>query len=245
MSIRIGFDVDGVVADFAAGYRAVEQRLFGGRPSRADEPESEDRSQEHRETRFREAVDRPGETPAESHQPHEMRRRRDLIWKEIKQTRDFWATLAPIEVDGVRRIHQLMLRHRWEIFFITQRPTTAGDTVQRQTQRWLVEQGFDFPSVLVVTGSRGVVSSALRLSYHVDDNPQQLHRRARGFCNAAAPDRSRQRRGSHEERANARHRRHPDAFELSRHPRQGHRRNLAARIAGAIGRIGWVAVGPP
>ena len=172
MPIRIGFDVDGVVADFAAGYRAVEQRLFGGRPGRPDEPESEDRAQEHRETRFREAVDRPGETPAESHQPHEMRRRRDLIWKEIKQTRDFWETLAPTEVDGVRRIHQLMLRHRWEIFFITQRPTTAGDTVQRQTQRWLVEQGFDFPSVLVVSGSRGVVSSALRLSYHVDDNPQ-------------------------------------------------------------------------
>jgi hypothetical protein len=101
-----------------------------------------------------------------------MRRRRDLIWKEIKQTRDFWATLAPIERDGVRRIHQLMLRHRWEVFFITQRPVTAGDTVQRQTQRWLVDQGFDFPSVLVVAGSRGVVAAALRLSYHVDDNPQ-------------------------------------------------------------------------
>ena len=172
MSIRIGFDVDGVVADFAAGYRAVGQRLFGGPPARADEPESEDRAQEHRETRIREAVDRPGETPADSHQPHEMRRRRDLIWKEIKGTRDFWATLQPIEADGVSRIHQLMLRHRWEVFFITQRPATAGDTVQRQTQRWLVAQGFDFPSVLVVTGSRGIVSSALRLSYHVDDNPQ-------------------------------------------------------------------------
>lgn len=172
MAIRIGFDVDGVVADFAAGYRAVGERLFGGHPGRADEPESEDRAQEHRETRIREAVDRPGETPADSHQPHEMRRRRDVIWKEIKQTRDFWATLEPIEQDGVRRIHQLMLRYRWEVFFITQRPSTAGDTVQRQTQRWLVEQGFDLPSVLVVTGSRGVVSSALRLSYHVDDNAQ-------------------------------------------------------------------------
>jgi hypothetical protein len=171
-SIRIGFDVDGVVADFAAGYRAIEQRLFGGRPGRAGEPEIEGRAQEHRETENREVVDRPGETPAESHQPHEMRRRRDLIWKEIQQTRDFWATLDPIEEHGVRRIHQLMLQYRWEVFFITQRPATAGDTVQRQTQRWLVAQGFDIPSVLAITGSRGVVSAALRLSYHVDDNPQ-------------------------------------------------------------------------
>jgi hypothetical protein len=65
-----------------------------------------------------------------------------------------------------------MLRYQWEVFFITQRPATAGDTVQRQTQRWLVAQGFDLPSVVVSSGSRGIVSAALRLAYHVDDNPQ-------------------------------------------------------------------------
>ena len=65
-----------------------------------------------------------------------------------------------------------MLQHRWEVFFITQRPATDGDTVQRQTQRWLVEQGFDLPSVLVIAGSRGAAAAALRLDYHVDDSPQ-------------------------------------------------------------------------
>ena len=65
-----------------------------------------------------------------------------------------------------------MLRHRWEVFFITQRPFTAGETVQRQTQRWLVAQGFDLPSVLVLHGSRGTAAAALRLDYHVDDRPQ-------------------------------------------------------------------------
>ena len=53
-----------------------------------------------------------------------------------------------------------------------QRPKTAGDTVQRQTQRWLVAQGFDLPSVLVLGGSRGAAAGALRLDYHVDDSPQ-------------------------------------------------------------------------
>jgi hypothetical protein len=58
------------------------------------------------------------------------------------------------------------------VFFITQRPWTAGDTVQRQTQRWLVKQGFDLPSVLVISGSRGAAAGALRLDYHVDDSAQ-------------------------------------------------------------------------
>jgi hypothetical protein len=66
----------------------------------------------------------------------------------------------------------LMLRHRWEVFFITQRPFTEGETVQRQTQRWLVAQGFDLPTVLVLSGSRGAAAKAIRLDYHVDDNSQ-------------------------------------------------------------------------
>ena len=58
------------------------------------------------------------------------------------------------------------------MFFITQRPTTDGDTVQRQTQAWLVEQGFDLPSVLVLAGSRGTTAAVLRLDYLVDDSAQ-------------------------------------------------------------------------
>ena len=65
-----------------------------------------------------------------------------------------------------------MLLYKWEVSFITQRPWTAGETVQRQTQRWLVKQGFDLPSVLVIPGSRGAAAAALRLDYHVDDSPR-------------------------------------------------------------------------
>jgi hypothetical protein len=170
MTIRVGFDMDGVVADFATAYREVERRLFGEKTiGRTDEPEREERAREKRESR---AARERGETPAELHPPHELRRRRDLIWKEIQATPDFWVSLRPIEETGVRRIYDLMLAHRWEVFFITQRPNTAGETVQRQSQRWLVEQGFDLPSVLVIGGSRGAAAAALRLSYHVDDNPQ-------------------------------------------------------------------------
>ena len=101
-----------------------------------------------------------------------MRRRRDAIWSAIHSTPDFWTTLKPLDPDAVRRIHETMLRQSWEVFFITQRPATVGQTVQRQTQQWLHEQGFDMPSVLVISGSRGAAAGALRLTYHVDDSPQ-------------------------------------------------------------------------
>jgi hypothetical protein len=104
------------------------------------------------------------------HGAREGRRRRDLIWRAIQSTPNFWRALQPIDRLAVPRIHELMLRHRWEVFFVTQRPSTAGDTVQRQTQQWLVEQGFDLPSVLVLGGSRGAAARALRLDYHVDDS---------------------------------------------------------------------------
>jgi hypothetical protein len=159
MPLKIGFDMDGVVADFGSAFRAVESRLFGSAgTTRADESgEQED--------------DRPA-AASEASKSHEERRRREAVWREIRATQDFWTTLPPIQANAVRRIHEMTLAYRWEVFFITQRPATRGDTVQRQTQRWLVAQGFDLPSVLVIAGSRGAAAGALRLDYHVDDLAQ-------------------------------------------------------------------------
>lgn len=164
--------MDGVLADFADAFRDYGARLFGPvvPPDRhighrrlpGDQPETEEARQAEAEEEARVSIARA----------RELRRRDDKIWQAIESTPDFWTTLKPIEDGTVRRIHALMLRHRWEVFFITQRPFTVGETVQRQTQRWLVEQGFDLPSVLVISGSRGAAAKAIRLDYHVDDNSQ-------------------------------------------------------------------------
>ena len=173
MPLRIGFDMDGVIADFSTSFHDVEERLFGPGPGMgAGQPEKEEEAQTtpaDSEEPVSDAAVRPAE---EFRNARETRRRKDLIWQAIRSTPDFWTTLRPIDPAAVRRIHTLMLEQRWEVFFITQRPKTDGDTVQRQTQRWLVEQGFDLPSVLVLGGSRGAAAGALRLDCHVDDSPQ-------------------------------------------------------------------------
>jgi hypothetical protein len=148
--------MDGVLADFAGAFREVEKRLFGAAsPVAADAPEVEARQEE---------------AAARQDVAIETRRRRDAIWKAIHDTPDFWTTLKPHDPDAVRRIHGMMIRHGLEVFFITQRPSTVGQTVQRQTQFWLRQQGFDLPSVLVIAGSRGAAAGALRLDYLVDDS---------------------------------------------------------------------------
>jgi hypothetical protein len=156
--------MDGVLADFAAAYRECEERIFGpsATTTRAGDPEEEAAAEMERTERT--------ENSAIVDSPSEQRRRRDLIWQAIEETTDFWTSLTPLEPGAIARLQALAVQHRWEVFFITQRPATNGDTVQRQTQRWLIAQGFDMPSVLVISGSRGAAAAALRLDYHVDDS---------------------------------------------------------------------------
>src|SRR4029453_2789994 len=160
MTLRVGFDMDGVVADFASGFRDIECDLFGDDTTHPapNAPEEE-----------KEQTPRRAAYPAVSKQESGRRR---AVWDRIRATPDFWTTLKPTDPVAVRQLHAQMLRCGWEVVFITQRPSTAGETVQRQTQRWLVQQGFDMPSVVVIAGSRGAAINALRLTHHVDDSPQ-------------------------------------------------------------------------
>ena len=151
--LRVGFDMDGVLADFLNAFRDMEARLFG--PDEDLQPEDPEVEEERQERGL-----------------VETRERHRAIWREIEGTVDFWTTLMPLGTGAIPRLHALATAHGWEVFFITQRPQTAGDTVQRQTARWLAARGFDLPSVIVIGSSRGAAVRALRIDYHVDDSPQ-------------------------------------------------------------------------
>jgi 5'(3')-deoxyribonucleotidase len=168
--LRIAFDMDGTLADLSSAYTELEERLFGVADVEHEQPAPEGREVEQR-------TDEGSTPPQRSHadrrtSPRHSTQHRDRVWREIEATPNFWTTLKPIDDRAVKRLYQLSGEHNWEVFFITQRPATAGGTVQWQTHKWLVEHGFLTPSVIPLSGGRGKAASALRLDYLVDDTPQ-------------------------------------------------------------------------
>jgi hypothetical protein len=141
MSLRVGLDLDGVIADFRSAFAAASTEA-GIR---------------------REVV---GESPvADSISSRDIRR----IWELVKHTPNWWVRVAAYEPAQIPRLYELARRLKWEVVFMTRRPATAGDPVQFQTQWWLEQQGFYYPAVVTVPGSRGELANALRLDVVVDD----------------------------------------------------------------------------
>lgn len=182
-SLRIAFDMDGTLADLSTSFHEVEDRLFGPYEAEHTQPQPEAREEEQ-ELEEKAAQGGDGVTTPSGGidaaavarerlaQARAMRRHNDIIWQSIESTPDFWTTLKPMDDGLVRRLWEISQKHRWEVFFITQRPATAGDSVQRQTQRWLVEHGFELPSVIPLSGSRGKACQALKIDFLVDDTPK-------------------------------------------------------------------------
>ena len=185
-SLRIAFDLDGTLADLSTAFHEIEDRLFGPYEAEHTQPQPEAREEEQ-EAEQRAASEAGGtanvSTPSGGTdaaavarerlaQARAMRRHNDIIWHAIESTPDFWTTLKPMEDGVVRRLWEVTQKNRWEVFFITQRPATAGGSVQRQTQQWLQQHGFELPSVIPLSGSRGKACQALKIDFLVDDTPK-------------------------------------------------------------------------
>src|SRR5688572_20145707 len=168
MALRIGCDLDGVLADMEAALVREAEKLFGARPKR-----DESRRQSLDASSMGDIV--PSEVADNAPLQHELQlsdRERRALWRHVRSIEDFWESLDETEPGIVRKLASLAAARRWEIIFLTRRPTTSGDTAQLQSQRWLVEKGFPLPSVYVVTASRGLIAAGLTLDIVVDDTPE-------------------------------------------------------------------------
>ncbi len=206
MALRIGCDLDGVLANMDVAIAEAVERLFGPLPPAPATTESAAAPAAHAATpgpanderadasRLAAAgspgVGQPDASPTDSvassreeasaladeMPPAETRRltlrQQRRLWKTIGETENFWESLNEIEPGMVARLGVLAQERRWEVLFITQRPSSAGDTCQLQSQRWLSRHGFTYPSVYVIRGTRGRVAAALDLDVVIDDRPE-------------------------------------------------------------------------
>src|SRR5262249_38059675 len=132
LALRIAFDMDGTLADLKSAYAEVERLLFGAADDDAESPAPEVREAEQHdaESSGQDPSPRPERTRAGA--GRFLSPQRENVWQKIEATPDFWTTLKPIEKGAVERLYALTGELNWEVFFVTQRPATAGRTVQWQ-----------------------------------------------------------------------------------------------------------------
>jgi hypothetical protein len=142
--LRVGLDLDGVVADFRTAFLDVAAEVLG-----------------------RDAIRKPASPlpDFDAVSPSDAKR----VWKVIAETPNWWLGIPSYEQPQIARLYQLARRFRWEVSFLTSRIPSAGDSVQFQSQAWLEACGFYLPAVVTVPGSRGEIANALRLDVVVDD----------------------------------------------------------------------------
>ena len=171
MPLRIGFDLDGTVADMYSALRREAITLFGEEvlhtPPAASAPQDAKREQ----TPQPKPEDDQTTTLA-IQELHLTARQQNQLWDHVKKIENFWTTLPELEPGIISRIARAANERRWEVVFLTTRPATEGELVQLQSQRWLDAHGFHFPSVFVVQRSRGKIADALHLDAFVDDRPE-------------------------------------------------------------------------
>jgi hypothetical protein len=187
MSLRIAFDMDGVLADMDAALVCHAESVFGEAITRQLQQPTEtaetaggsvgaatvdDAASDPPE----EATDASPPLTADGSPPvarlNMTSRQQRKLWRHISSVENFWETLDETESGVISRLASLAAERRWEVIFLTKRPKTRGGTAQLQSQRWLTSKGFPLPSVYVVQGSRGRIAAALDLDVVVDDRPE-------------------------------------------------------------------------
>lgn len=144
---KIGIDVDGVLVNFVNAFRREAETLLG-RPF-PDEP-----------------------TDWAFKNWNLTKEEFASLWRHIEKTENWYLFYGSDPYPCVPQVlTQLYADH--ELYFVTTRIKTLGDTTKRQTELSLVEMGVELPTV-VVTTMKGPVASVLELDAFIDDRPENL-----------------------------------------------------------------------
>lgn len=149
--LRIGIDMDGVMADFIAAFSVAASIMF----KRPISTTWKDWDMSRATGLSREELER--------------------VWQYIDHYQGWWAALPPVHknLPYFKALQSLQERRLAQLHFITvRRDTGLGvKSVYEQTYDWLSWYGFEKPNVFVThaNGGKGLIAQALELDYHYDD----------------------------------------------------------------------------
>lgn len=145
---NIGIDLDDVLADFMGAYTVRANRMFG-RPALGTMP-----------------VDWAWSNFGLS------KEEQDAVWAEIANEQSFWEKLDQDKGASIDAVRSLDDAHN--LSYITARVRCNGDTVLKQSCRWLLNNyGVPFPQVFVAY-DKAATAIALKLDYFIDDRPKNV-----------------------------------------------------------------------
>lgn len=101
------------------------------------------------------------------------------IWVSIKNTNNFWVNALPY-IDNLNSLNSFLKATISDIFFVTARAETKGDSVQKQTYDWFIKNGVEiagqhnlnYSSIVPVkiAGLKKQVMEALGIQISIDDH---------------------------------------------------------------------------
>lgn len=94
-----------------------------------------------------------------------------IVWAKIRKTPYFWQELGIMPGVSKDVLQSLDINH--ELFFITARFPTGGETAKNQSAEWLRWAGVKNPTV-IVEHNKGPIVAALKLEAVIDDRPKNL-----------------------------------------------------------------------
>ena len=165
--MRIGFDVDGVLADFNHGFSEFagdnqkKFEIFPDRPLHIVTTKEEVRSWDWSWY---------PEYTADLNQQAKNLTEIGKVWAYLMQSENWWLTHIQPMFD-LRKLEKALdkLPFELDIYFISTRVPTLGFSPQVQTAFWLIRHGMSFPSV-IITENKGMIARALRLELFFEDN---------------------------------------------------------------------------